>query len=127
MAARRAQAESIAAHSCKPQLPWDSPFRQQRGCGRRGVAAQTPKAGGHFRVALDDGNTTDSLDPATFQSRYMITMAQTYANYLTEIKSDNKVTGELAESWDVSPDAKTWTLKLRKGVEFHNGKTFRRQ
>ena len=45
-------------------------------------------------------------------------------NFLTEINSDNKVTGELAESWDVSPDAKTWTLKLRKGVEFHNGKTF---
>ncbi len=90
----------------------------------RDVAAQTPKAGGHFRVALDDGNTTDSLDPATFQSRYMITMGPTYGNYLTEINSDNKVTGELAESWDVSPDAKTWTLKLRKGVEFHNGKTF---
>ena len=31
--------------------------------------------------------------------------------------------GELLESWDVAPGATRWTLQLRKGVEFHNGKT----
>jgi peptide/nickel transport system substrate-binding protein len=88
------------------------------------VAAATPSKGGLFRVGLDDGNTTDSMDPATFSSRFMITMAHTHQNFLTELAPDNSVAGELAESWDVSPDAKKWTLKLRKGVEFHNGKTF---
>ena len=43
----------------------------------REVAAATPKKGGKFRVALDDGNTTDSMDPATTNSRFMITMAHT--------------------------------------------------
>jgi peptide/nickel transport system substrate-binding protein len=28
----------------------------------------------------------------------------------------------LAEKGDVSPDAKTWTFGLRKGIQFHNGK-----
>ena len=28
----------------------------------------------------------------------------------------------LAEEWDASDDAKVWTFKIRKGVEFHNGK-----
>ena len=27
----------------------------------------------------------------------------------------------LAESWDMSPDARTWTYRLRRGVQFHKG------
>jgi peptide/nickel transport system substrate-binding protein len=88
------------------------------------VVAATPQKGGSFRAGLDDGNTTDSMDPATTNSRFMITMAHTHRNFLAEIAPDNSAVGELADSWEASPDAKTWTLKLRKGVEFHNGKSF---
>ncbi|MGE4252204.1 MAG: ABC transporter substrate-binding protein [Parvibaculaceae bacterium] len=88
------------------------------------AARSAPAKGGLFRAGLDDGNTTDSMDPATTNSRFMITMAHTQRNFLTEIAPDNGVVGELAESWETSGDAKTWMLKLRKGVEFHNGKTF---
>src|SRR5262245_60623234 len=87
-------------------------------------ALSAPAKGGQFRAGLDDGNTTDSMDPATTNSRFMITMAHTQRNFLTELAPDNSVKGELAESWETSGDAKTWMLKLRKGVEFHNGKTF---
>jgi peptide/nickel transport system substrate-binding protein len=88
------------------------------------AAKSAPAKGGQFRVGLDDGNSSDSMDPATYNSRFMITMAHTHRNFLTEITPTNDVGGELAESWETSADAKTWVLKLRKGVEFHNGKTF---
>lgn len=88
------------------------------------AARAAPAKGGLFRAGLDDGNTTDTMDPATTNSRFMITMAHTQRNFLAEIAADNGVKGELAEAWETSGDAKTWMLKLRKGVEFHNGKTF---
>ena len=66
--------------------------RSRRACasGRRTSRPQTPTKGGQFRVGLDDGNTTDSMDPATFNSRFMITMAHTHRNFLTEIAPDNR-------------------------------------
>ena len=43
---------------------------------------------------------------------------------LTKINSDGTVAPLLAESWEVSPDLKTYTFKLRKGVKFQNGEPF---
>jgi peptide/nickel transport system substrate-binding protein len=46
---------------------------------------------------------------------------------LTKINSDGSVTPLLAESWEVSPDLKTYTFRLRKNVKFHNGEPFNAQ
>ena len=43
---------------------------------------------------------------------------------LTKINPDESVTPLLAESWEVSPDLKTYTFKLRKGIKFQNGEAF---
>ncbi len=43
---------------------------------------------------------------------------------LTKINSDGSVSPLLAESWEVSPDLRTYTFRLRKGVKFHNGEAF---
>jgi peptide/nickel transport system substrate-binding protein len=43
---------------------------------------------------------------------------------LTKIKEDGTAAPLLADSWQVSPDVKTYTFKLHKGVKFHNGEAF---
>ena len=87
------------------------------------VQAATPKKGGTARLGLGHGGTTDSLDPATFEDGYMQTLGYALRNHLTEIDENGKLVGELAESWEASDDASEWVFNLRKGVEFHNGKT----
>ncbi|MEM7224746.1 MAG: ABC transporter substrate-binding protein [Pseudomonadota bacterium] len=85
--------------------------------------AADPKQGGRLRLGIGHGSTTDSLDPSTHENGYMQNVAYTYANNLTEVDETGNLVPELAESWDASDDARTWTFKLRPGVEFHNGKT----
>jgi len=43
---------------------------------------------------------------------------------LTKINADGSVTPLLAESWEVSPDLKTYTFKLKRGVKYQNGEPF---
>lgn len=87
------------------------------------VYAATPQKGGHYQVGVHDGNTSDSHDPGSYQSVGQIQLAHTTQNWLTEQLPNGDVIGEVAESWESSPDAKVWSFKIRKDVEFHNGKT----
>ena len=85
--------------------------------------ASTPKKGGHFKLGLLGGNTSDSLDGATYIDTVMIVAARACRDSLVEVGQDNSAQPGLAESWEASADAKTWRFKLRKGVEFSNGKS----
>jgi peptide/nickel transport system substrate-binding protein len=85
--------------------------------------AAAPKKGGVLRMGLAHGNTTDSLDPATQTNAMSGTMYLSLSNTFVEIGSDGGLVPAIAKSWESSPDVKTWTFKVRKGVEFHNGKT----
>lgn len=88
------------------------------------ASAEEPKKGGRLRIGITGGSTTDTLDPADITDLMpQVLIYGALANSLVEIDHENKPVPELAESWDASPDAKIWTFKLRKGVEFHNGKT----
>ncbi|MBI5278543.1 MAG: ABC transporter substrate-binding protein [Burkholderiales bacterium] len=40
---------------------------------------------------------------------------------LTKVNPDGSVSPLLAEGWEVSPDLRTYTFRLRKGVKFSNG------
>jgi len=43
---------------------------------------------------------------------------------LVRVNKDFKVVSDLAESWTVSDDGKTFTFNLRSGVKWHDGKPF---
>ncbi len=88
-----------------------------------GTAQAAPKKGGLLRAGLAEGGTTDSLDPQTYTDIYMISVGFATHNSLTEISPEGDLVGDVAESWEASADAATWTFKLRKGIEFSNGKT----
>ena len=90
-----------------------------------GVPAQAAKKGGTLRLGLSGANTSDSWDGRTHSDHFMIHMGHgTVFDCLTEVKANGELVGELAENWEASADAKTWTFNLRKGVTFHNGKAF---
>jgi len=91
--------------------------------GLRSAHASTPKRGGVLRQALRGGATTDTLNGGTLQAAHPINVSWQVRNNLTEIDVDGHVAGELAESWEASAGGKIWTFDLRKGVEFHNGKS----
>ncbi|KAA3631701.1 MAG: peptide ABC transporter substrate-binding protein [Proteobacteria bacterium] len=88
-----------------------------------GSAMAAPKKGGHFKLGLGQGSTTDSLDPATYLDTYMQTMGNAIYSYLAVVDNEGNAVGDLAESIEPSPDATVWRAKIRKGVEFHNGKS----
>ena len=43
---------------------------------------------------------------------------------LTYLDNELNPQPQLAESWEVSPDGKVWTFRLRKNVKFHDGSPF---
>ncbi len=88
-------------------------------------AGIAPRKGGIFRAGLSDGSSTDSFDPATTASLYMIQLGYAFRTYLTEITPSNQVGPDSAQTWESSPDAKVWKFKLFRGQEFHNGKALR--
>ena len=84
--------------------------------------AETPIKGGEFTLGMAGGSSDSSLDPRSFTTQVQRVVGIAICNQLVEILPDGTLAPELAETWD-STDASTWVLKIREGVQFHNGKT----
>jgi peptide/nickel transport system substrate-binding protein len=89
----------------------------------KAALAATPKKGGRFRMGMGGGSTTDSLEPATITDAFCQNLTWQLRNNLVEVDYKGNPLPELSESFESTPDAAQWTFKLRKGIEFHNGKT----
>ena len=85
--------------------------------------AATPKKGGKFRHGSAYGSTTDALDPGTAENAFTQLVIFGRGNCLTEVSNDGSLIPDIAESFESSDGAKTWAFTLRKGVEFHDGRT----
>jgi peptide/nickel transport system substrate-binding protein len=88
--------------------------------GHPALAQEEPKRGGTLTVAT---TAPTAIDPHQLQDPGGRATVQPVVNYLVRVTPDLKVVPELALEW-VSTDAKTWTVKLRQGVKFHNGRDF---
>ena len=89
------------------------------------ATAQEPKRGGTLLFGINSGDppTYDCHQSTLFPIVHLLTPH--YSNLLRiDLKNYPKVYGDLAESWTVSEDVKTYTFKLRANVKFHDGSPF---
>ncbi len=89
-----------------------------------GATAAGPKRrGGNLRVAIGGGGSQDSLDAFRMGSGADFARLVNLYEPVGTRDLDFKPQNILAE--EISPDrtGANWTIRLRKGVEFHNGKT----
>ncbi len=85
--------------------------------------AETPVKGGIIKAGLVGGEATNNLDPALFMTQVPFTFGKMWGEMIVELAPDGGIEYRIAEEIGSSEDAKTWTLKIRDGIEFHNGKT----
>lgn len=75
--------------------------------------------GGELNRLFSDPPT---LDPALTSDTSSATIVVEVFSGLVTIDQDLNIIPDIAESWDVSEDGRTYTFHLRKDVTFHDGK-----
>src|ERR1700748_2123265 len=88
----------------------------------RAFAQDTPRKGGVFNVHY--GAEQRQLNPSLQASTGVYIIGGKIQENLVDLDSEGKRVGVLPESWEASPDGKTITFKLRKGITWHDGKPF---
>ncbi len=86
------------------------------------AAQGTPSRGGRLRIARPANSRAETLDSAASLSAYEYLGA--LYNRLVKLDEQGQPVPDLASDWDVTPDAKRWTFRMRDGVHFHDGRPF---
>jgi len=84
-------------------------------------AQGTPRKGGTLVATWGGGEPQACYVPAGGGSSPTFSSSKLFER-LAKRNMDGKFEGVLAESWKASDDFKTFTIKIRKGVKFHDGK-----
>jgi len=86
------------------------------------AASAAPKRGGTLRVGMTSGGSGDTLFPLVWSTNMDgLRVFQLYES-LTALDSNAQPQLALAESMTPNADATLWTIKLRSGITFHDGK-----
>jgi ABC-type dipeptide/oligopeptide/nickel transport system permease subunit/ABC-type transport system substrate-binding protein len=83
------------------------------------TSAASPKRGGTLHVATF--LNLRSLDPALASDEVANAIDGLVFARLVTWDRDGKLAPELATSWRASPDGRTYTFELKRGVRFHDG------
>jgi peptide/nickel transport system substrate-binding protein len=86
-----------------------------------GTAHAQAGKGGVLKVG---SRVQEMTDPSTFDWTPKSNVARLMVEYLVMTGPDNVTRPYLAEKWQASPDLKTWTFSLRKGINWSNGDPF---
>ena len=89
----------------------------------REAKASGPVSGGTLRAAFSASSAADTLDPTLIVGGIDIGRAGLLYNRLIDYIPGKGLVGNLGTSWGANDDATRWTVELKDGVEFHNGKT----
>ncbi|GMA59954.1 ABC transporter substrate-binding protein [Alicyclobacillus fastidiosus] len=74
------------------------------------------------KIVIDEPDEISTLDPAIAYTLYDDEIVfQMYDQLVTYKPGTSTIAPDLATSWDISPDGKTYTFHLAKGVKFWNG------
>jgi len=96
---------------------------QREGSPEPAAAASEPRVGGTLRFVVP--GEPPSYDAHREETFALIHPAAPHYNTLLRIDpfdpTATRVVGDLATSWTVSSDKRTYVLKLRRGVKFHDG------
>ncbi len=95
----------------------------------RALPEAGPDAGPAYGDLFIDGGIGDAstLLPPLASDATSHGIAGLIYNGLVKYDGDLNLVGDLAESWEISPDNLTITFKLRKGVRWHDGRPFTAQ
>jgi len=96
-------------------------------CGQSGgsSAAKTaggPKRGGVLRLGISGGGASDTLDPLAATTNIDYQRAAALFDYGYWPDEDFVIQPQLVEEATPNADGSEWTLRLRDGVTFHDGK-----
>ncbi|MCF4124919.1 ABC transporter substrate-binding protein [Methylobacterium sp. SyP6R] len=88
------------------------------------LAASLP-AGAKTLVYCSEGSPENFYPAVNTTGTSFDAGSQIYSNVVNFERGTTNVVPDLAETWDVSEDGKTYTFHLRKGVKWHSNKIFK--